>query len=1099
MKYQIEKPSTQDLFGSKGHENTAFAIKDTIENHSNIHLIGLEGELGAGKSTVLNLLKSQLDTNKYKFIEFDVEKYHHSSTKSSLIKVVSTELNKLYGHDNEISKKINDAKNLALGNTFSYEKNVNSKIHWITLLFVISLLMMVRTLQPALNYFFEKESTQWFNLEHLLSLSLGFSPLIIAAFLILVPKISKFTWTPKFLIKFIKNLPPVGNALKRNSTDTISETLLVNKEVSSIELENAFTQFIQTIPPDNVIILVVDNLDRVDSKKVKEIWSDLEVFTSLSTENSFTIIVPYSGSHISMALSSDKDKSEDSTKSGQEFISKRMPVIFRAPPIVSAGWREPFSTFWLETLIKNEGKDATSDLIDLWSSTLESGQVTPRFLKKHINDIATTLLSNTISSPTPESCSAYILVCRINNIPVTTFLSSVIDDNHKLKNKLEATKRILRRYVGNDNWITEIMSIHYQTDKDIAKAELLIEPIKSAIIQYDDYEILNLSKIYGFDIEFRKYIRTVEPYDLVRLLDLIIYHRDNENKDEDDKISRTAWAESWLEDINFSLLESKNDTHIDNYDEDLVSSFNDLIASDIKINTIRIENEMDHISNKLPNYFEQKNKEQLTLVNMIYDYSTIINKTPSFVSNYNSDFFTYILWPNKDKYSKWNIEKIAKNKTNDIVKFIDENELHIDYFDYFKEISKSIRISNNKTQRMVKTMLDILEFDGNLAFMLPYTADWYNKDSTQEIIYNLVEKIDLNDDVNYWLSILLAYTIENGIYSNQYSLNRNRHSQTVLSEYIKGNFDITNNDNELLFTLFSYSTDFKKIIHAYDDENIKVLIKDVIFELIEKSKVGALNIESAFITDYQLYKEIINNPSKHLEWLSGWLTHGLKEFHRWHADLITDILDSDDSNYIEDIWQLLNDSYDKEYWSNIIIDESNEHKFIYYFHKQNKTFRKPGVIADAIINYIEKFEGAVEINNIVMPLISMLPKPSKNRVIKYINNLILDSTFPIDNKILLINTFHTEIILVNQSDEKVQNQILLIAEKINSSLVSDWLSEQISDLSLWDEDKLFELYEIIQKHPDEYQLSLLKQSCKEKIDLINKKIKIGEDLELISN
>ncbi|PQJ84419.1 P-loop NTPase fold protein, partial [Aliivibrio sifiae] len=1040
MKYQIEKPSTQDLFGSKGHENTAFAIKDTIENHSNIHLIGLEGELGAGKSTVLNLLKSQLDTNKYKFIEFDVEKYHHSSTKSSLIKVVSTELNKLYGNDREISKKINEAKNLALGNTFSYEKNVNSKIHWITLLFVISLLMMVRTLQPALNYFFEKDNTQWFNLEHLLSLSLGFSPLIIAAFLILAPKITKFTWVPKFLTNLIKNLPPVGNALKRNSTDTISETLLVNKEVSSIELENAFTQFIQTIPQNEVIILIVDNLDRVDSKKVKEIWSDLEVFTSLSTENSLTIIVPYSGSHISIALSSDKDKSEDSTKSGQEFISKRMPVIFRAPPIVSAGWREPFSTFWLETLIKNKGKDATSDLIDLWSSTLESGQVTPRFLKKHINDIATTLLSNTISSPAPESCSAYILICRINNIPVTTFLSSIIDDNHQFRNKLEATKRILRRYVGNDNWITEIMSIHYQTDKDIAKAELLIEPMKSAINQYDDYEILSLSNIYGFDVEFRKYIRTVESYDLVRLLDLIIYHRDYENKDEDDKKSRTAWAESWLEDINFSLLESKNDTHIDNYDEDLISSFNNLISSGIDINTIRIENEMEHSLKSLPIYFEQDDKEQLNLTNVIYNYSSIVNKIPKRVSDYNDDFFSYVLWPNRNKFPKWDIVKNLKSNNNSTIKFIDDNQMHFDMLDYFKEISKFKQITNDDIYKIKTTTLELLDFTGDLAYILPYTSDWYNKNEIQGIVYDLIEKVNLNEDDNYWLSILLAYTVENNAFSSQFKITRNSNRQQIISEYITEKFDYENKDNELLLKLFSYSTSSTKIINAYSDENLKPLIRDIVLDLIDNSKIYSLNINDCYIEKYDLYKEIINNPLDHLAWLSVWLPHGLKQFEEWHPDLIEDILNCNQNKFLDSVWGLLNETHNTEYWNNIINNVSNEHKFIYYFNEKNKTLKKPSIIADAIIIYLEGIEEESEISNIITPLISMLPKPSTNRVINNVNRLMLDRTLPIDKKILLINTFGNDIKVQNQNKENVQDQILLIAEKINNQLTSGWLT-----------------------------------------------------------
>ncbi|PQJ84418.1 hypothetical protein, partial [Aliivibrio sifiae] len=66
-----------------------------------------------------------------------------------------------------------------------------------------------------------------------------------------------------------------------------------------------------------------------------------------------------------------------------------------------------------------------------------------------------------------------------------------------------------------------------------------------------------------------------------------------------------------------------------------------------------------------------------------------------------------------------------------------------------------------------------------------------------------------------------------------------------------------------------------------------------------------------------------------------------------------------------------------------------------------------------------------------------------------------------------------------------------------------WLTNQIRDLSLWNNDKLFELYEIIQKHPDSYELITLKTKCKEEIDKINDEIndemKITDNLESIMN
>ncbi len=51
-KFQLEEPSEEDLFEGRGHESTAIAIQNVLENHIDVSTIGLQGELGAGKSTV---------------------------------------------------------------------------------------------------------------------------------------------------------------------------------------------------------------------------------------------------------------------------------------------------------------------------------------------------------------------------------------------------------------------------------------------------------------------------------------------------------------------------------------------------------------------------------------------------------------------------------------------------------------------------------------------------------------------------------------------------------------------------------------------------------------------------------------------------------------------------------------------------------------------------------------------------------------------------------------------------------------------------------------------------------------------------------------
>lgn len=82
-------------------------------------------------------------------------------------------------------------------------------------------------------------------------------------------------------------------------------------------------------PTDAKFILIIDNLDRINADKVKELWSDMELITG-TTHQQFRIIVPYSARHVAKSLLLEGH-------TGREFISKRIPVTFTVPPLITAG------------------------------------------------------------------------------------------------------------------------------------------------------------------------------------------------------------------------------------------------------------------------------------------------------------------------------------------------------------------------------------------------------------------------------------------------------------------------------------------------------------------------------------------------------------------------------------------------------------------------------------------------------------------------------------------------------------------------------------------------------------------------------------------
>ncbi|HHH4562643.1 P-loop NTPase fold protein, partial [Enterobacter cloacae] len=86
LRLQTESPADQDMFRGSSHEKVAENVAQIIRT-PDVNIIGLEGELGSGKSTILKFLQKKLKDD-FTFINFDAERYHHGSTKKALIDVI---------------------------------------------------------------------------------------------------------------------------------------------------------------------------------------------------------------------------------------------------------------------------------------------------------------------------------------------------------------------------------------------------------------------------------------------------------------------------------------------------------------------------------------------------------------------------------------------------------------------------------------------------------------------------------------------------------------------------------------------------------------------------------------------------------------------------------------------------------------------------------------------------------------------------------------------------------------------------------------------------------------------------------------------------
>ncbi|MDE9566231.1 KAP family NTPase [Xenorhabdus bovienii] len=505
LKLQQESPSDNDLFEGESHKKVSERMAEVLREVDN-NIVGLEGELGSGKSTIINLLKGELG-NEYRFIEFDAERYHYGNTKKALIEVIYKGLSDGAGVD---QNRLDAYRNQALGNIVEYEKNVKSRLSWWTVMFILCSLLAVQMIRYLLIDISTLMMTDKAVSKLVLSLeALGFLSPAILLFVLFVLRV----FSPKPRDKDNpepgdKGPPTIGDLFKRNSTDTISEKWMVNREVGTIELHDALSGFTDknTLPHNLRFILIIDNLDRIVPEKVKELWSDMELIAGTTHEH-FRIIIPYSARQVASSL-------EMEGYSGREFIAKRIPVTFSVPPLITAGWQDAFKTMWSQTVSESDEASCAEviQLLERWRP-LQYPRITPRLLKKLVNDIyILNLTVPVVSSEEPSRfvlIALYILMVRYGDHDIRTLLrdpfqgelnefeSPAPDDQ---SDKLKANYAQLKRIFSNDanRWSEYLMSVHYQAPADLARSELIDTPLIDTVKAKDPIALERLITIWGF-------------------------------------------------------------------------------------------------------------------------------------------------------------------------------------------------------------------------------------------------------------------------------------------------------------------------------------------------------------------------------------------------------------------------------------------------------------------------------------------------------------------------------------------------------------------------------------------------------------------------
>ena len=373
--FTIQPDTVSDLDESDDqvHLKIANQIVDIIKTtNTQGYSIGLEGQWGSGKSTVLNLINKSLENEESTFL-FYIDAWAHEGDflrRVFLEKLIEAIKNKFpeVKEDEDFNDLSNKISNRLITRTITHTPQINK---FGTFLSIFSLLFL-----PAGFIFIDnscKDLTLFGSTPNFLFLTgliICLLPLIILLFAKLIKK-DKILWTME-------------------TTDDLTNESTKESEKTSVEFEHYFTLLLDFLSKKKYTKFVceIDNLDRINSEDSLKIWSTLQIFTKSKNVSidrkrkekiSIWNIVPYDYDALNKIWPSDTENS---------FLNKSFQIRIDVPQLPFSGW-ESIAKSILSKTIKNLPEAENNVIISVLKWSRESITDTPSFrdIKIYINQV----------------------------------------------------------------------------------------------------------------------------------------------------------------------------------------------------------------------------------------------------------------------------------------------------------------------------------------------------------------------------------------------------------------------------------------------------------------------------------------------------------------------------------------------------------------------------------------------------------------------------------------------------------------------------------------------------------------------------------------
>lgn len=519
IRFLDDLPADEDAFGS--HEPVAKAIGDVIEQEEGGKAIALTGAFGSGKSTVVELLRKRFAGEKVaantRLFVYDAWAHQGDPLRRSFLEALRDFL------VSDGSIEISDFQQ-AFDVLTRRRQETTTDTHSTTtpvLTAAGKLMILAVFLVPAGVGLIQRVDPH-----HLWTLSAGLK-IVAAPFLVALR--TWIWWRPSLRVWrksfWVQNRAPheddsvvelFWSRTRQSTQEKHQSSTSLTPEPTSIEFGELFGTLLErSLRIEGRMVIVVDNLDRLDGLGAQQVWSTMRVFFEPGGRRpdwakKLWLIVPFDPQAIgrvwasSYELHSDQPRAVHShstdppmaPRPGQidavvpdqakAAVDKTFQISFRVPTPVLSDW-QAFLERQMAHALPDHSEEEFLRIYLIYSHLRvpEGRPVTPRAIKLFVNKLCA--MHKQYGHSIPLSTQAAYALCADG-------IANPYEDLVK-PNLLDIRVQVL---LGDPNWQLHLAALYFDVQLDKAAQVLMGENVRTALATGDSAKLQALAQVPGF-------------------------------------------------------------------------------------------------------------------------------------------------------------------------------------------------------------------------------------------------------------------------------------------------------------------------------------------------------------------------------------------------------------------------------------------------------------------------------------------------------------------------------------------------------------------------------------------------------------------------